>query len=482
MNNKKVLFALGCLFLASLAAIRCTNNPTTQVTKNDSVIVPVPLPEKVRGFHFPEDSNKIYSWLTPYDSTDVYKHAWGVWAGLTAESGQTYQGDKLLVYQTWLGIADLQTLVQNNDTLTSAKKGRTLLTFPNQIKHANELQRKALTASAHIESSGIDTNAAGGNNFWVSVAYDPNAAKHVVNNQLLKQSVINKYYQKDGNGSIPAFPSNAITVKPVYFVGRKTDSLIRVNTWPGPPSPAKGFGPGAWKTYVYADVQNKQPRNKKLVPVTGENPSTAQIQAATCNLDEFIHFSIDAAMAAYITKQDSAVQGFSAHAGDLALLVAMHVTTKEISNWTWQTFFWSYDAANPFSPSSAKAAALRPSELSNAAAHYALSTAYTMVTPNQPIQGGTNKSASAMIGYNPYLEAGFPPNTFVFANELNKDFRYGIQTNCMSCHIFATSASAITYSTDQYIGLDNKFFKNKVQVDFAWSIQAAIIPDVPPKN
>ena len=27
-------------------------------------------------------------------------------------------------------------------------------------------------------------------------------------------------------------------------------------------------------------------------------------------------------------------------AGDLALLVAMHVTTKELPNWTWQTFWW----------------------------------------------------------------------------------------------------------------------------------------------
>ncbi len=140
----------------------------------------------------------------------------------------------------------------------------------------------------------------------------------------------------------------------------------------------------------------------------------------------------------------------------------MHVPTKVICNWTWQTFLWSHDPANPLSPCSTKAAALRPSELSYAAAHYALSTAYLFVTPNQPIRGGTNKGVSAMIGYNRYLVAVFNPGVFNFPNEFKKEFQYGIQTNCMSCYELAIGQP------------------NKVQVDFAWSIQGAIIPDAPP--
>jgi hypothetical protein len=129
------------------------------------------------------------------------------------------------------------------------------------------------------------------------------------------------------------------------------------------------------------------------------------------------------------------------------------------------------------------AAGLRPKELSRAAAHYGVSVAYTMVLPNQPITGGSDKGATAMIGYNPYLEAGFNPPVFIdYPNTYNPSFQYGVQTNCMTCHALATpqsldSSGNDVYSTDQYIDMNNKFFKNKVQLDFAWSIQAAIIPD-----
>jgi hypothetical protein len=55
------------------------------------------------------------------------------------------------------------------------------------------------------------------------------------------------------------------------------------------------------------------------------------------------------------------------------------VATKEISNWTWQTFFWTTNPDLPDFPSSAWQAALQPSSLNGAAAHYAVSTAYAMV-------------------------------------------------------------------------------------------------------
>lgn len=490
------------IVLLTFVAIRCTDNAnqdkTTAVNIGDSVITPVPLAATVPGFNFPEDSNQIYKWLTPYDSTSVYNHAWGVWAGLTAFSGEVFQGDSLLIYQTWLGIGEIQSIVANGGASakkTFTKKGRAQLTFPNQTKHAIKLNKLSLAA---LKGSGnIDTSAGFtfGSNFWVAVAYDPAAADYVINNSILKQSVLNTYQKPGVIGNIPPFPNNAITIKPVYYVGHKTDSLIRIAAWPGPPAKPKGFGPPQdWQSFVYADVNNQQTPGKQLVPVTTDNPTPAQIAAATCNLNDFIHYRIDSAAAAYFNQQQNAVQNDTAKAGDIALLVAMHVATKEISNWTWQTFYWSPNPSNPLSPSSNLAASLRPSKLSGAAAHYALSTAYTFVTPNQPIYGGSDKGATPMIGYNPYLEAGFTPKTFIrYPNTFKPLYWYGIQTNCMSCHALATPQSVdqqgnATYSTDQYIDMGNPFFKGKVQLDFAWSIQAAIINDVPnqkilsPKN
>jgi hypothetical protein len=475
MKKRVVIFTLLTLMaVIIITTIRCSSSKQTGAKLADSVITPVNLPVIVPGFNFPQDSATVYKWISPtYDSTSVYNHAWGIWAGLTAESGQTYQGDSLLVYQTWLGIGEIQSIVQNGPTsqLSLTKKtSRTLLTVPNQIKHA-----KAAGKLRGLKA--LDDTVPG---FWVAVSYNPQAAAHVVNNQLLKQSVLNKYVVNGGIGSVPPFPDTAITTKPVYYVGHKGDQLIRIPAWPGQPTVPQAFGESSWNSYVYADVHNLQKPGRKLVPVTSSNPTPAQILAATCNLNDFINFKMDTVMAAYINQQQGPVQGVTAATGDIAILVAMHVTSREIHNWAWQTYYWAPNPDTPFLPSSNLAAKLRPKQLHGAASHYAVVTAYAEVLPNQPINGGTNTGVTPVIGYNPYLEATFGPATFAFPNVMNSKFQYGIQTNCMSCHALATMSPAAPYSTDQYISMNNPIFTNTVQLDFSWSMQAAIIPDVPP--
>lgn len=153
-------------------------------------------------------------------------------------------------------------------------------------------------------------------------------------------------------------------------------------------------------------------------------------------------------MADHMNQSDS-TEGVSstnrAVAGQLAILVAMHVTTKEISNWTWQTFYWVPNPDQVGRPSSALAAQVRPKELKGAAGHYALYAGCAMVILNQPITGGTNKGVSVLFSYNPYLEGGFsglgtgPNNAFQVASPLIKGQPFGVQTNCMTCHALATS-------------------------------------------
>jgi len=480
MKKRVVIFALLTLMVVIIiTTIRCSSSKQTSASLGDSVITPVNLPSVVPGFSFPQDSATVYSWLQPkYDSTSVYKHAWGIWAGLTSATNQTYKGDSLLVYQTWLGIGEIQTIVKNGQTSElslTRKTTRSPLTVPHQNEHAIKFAKKlSLTISEAID--GIDPQV------WVTTSYNPQAAAHVVNGSLIKQSVLNKFVVNGGIGTIPQFTDTALTVKPVYYVGHKGDKFIRIPAWPGPPKTPRGFGPSSWNNYVYADVSNSQTPNKPLVPVTGTEIDKTKIAAATCNLSDFIYFKLDTVAAAYINQQQGPVQGVTAQTGDIALLVAMHVTTKEIHNWTWQTFYWAPNPATPFSPSSKLAASIGAGlkgSLHGAASHYALSTAYAMVTPNQPITGGSNDSSkvSAMIGYNPYLEAGFKPATFGFANTMNSKFKFGIQTNCMSCHSLATMNPNAPYSTDQYISMNNQIFVNTVQLDFAWSMQAAIIND-----
>jgi hypothetical protein len=51
----------------------------------------------------------------------------------------------------------------------------------------------------------------------------------------------------------------------------------------------------------------------------------------------------------------------------------------------------------------------------------------------------------------------------------------------MSCHALAVPSNHTGYTTDQPINLnDPVFFNSEVKLDFAWSIQTALIKDAVP--
>ncbi|QEC40190.1 hypothetical protein [Pseudobacter ginsenosidimutans] len=488
MKIQKRTGVLLSLVLITVIITVCNNKPKT-ATPSSGLIVPVELPVIVPGFNFPEDSNTIYSWLNnpampdKYDSVSVYKHGWGIWAGLTAKTDQVYGGDTLLAYQTWLGVTEVQTQIVNGSKAcdASAKTMRAVLSRPHQFgHHLSPIERAQLL---QVQEDSVTKHA----QFMVTVSYDPNAACYAIKNQILKQSVLNTYAKAGGIGAIPPFPQKAITIKPSYYIAEASDGLVRIPVWPGQPSKLEAFGPDKWNNYVYVDMSNKQQPNKPLVPVKINTTSPDSIANATVNLNDFIHFSIDEQMASHINKSDSTegVQGkHRAKAGEVAILVCMHVATKEISNWTWQTYYWAPNPATPFAPSSNVVASLRPSQLQGAASHYAMQTAYAMVLPNQPITGGTNVGVQPLLTYNPYLEAGFhgtapePRADFQLPSVLLPGPQFGIQTNCMSCHAMATQSNAPGYTTDMYISMnDTALFNNQVQLDFAWSVQGNMILD-----
>ncbi|MEO4006587.1 hypothetical protein [Flavobacterium sp. CAU 1735] len=466
---KTISFGILVALTATSLAISCKKNttPDAGLLGAAPIIKPQEFPDDLNlpGFKFPQDSTAIYGWLNKQDSASITQHAWGIWAGLTAKSGQVFNGDSLLVFETWMSVKELAQMAADGNKeggCFQIKKERSALEVPKQLIHGQLFGKR---------NAVLDTVS----NVFETVSYNPAAACYSTQNLIFNQSTLDKYKVTNGIGNIPPFPSAGITTKPTYFAGGvDANGLIRVPIWPGDPKPAKVFGYKDWQTYVYVDTNNKQAKDKTIVPVTGSNPTPAQIVAATCNLNEFINDQIDGRMAAYLNNnQKSSKRKYKA--GDYILLVAMHVGTKEISNWTWQTFFWSYDRDNPFFPSSAFNAKLRPSIIKGAAANYAVSTSYAMVWPNQPITGGTNKGVRSIISFNPYLEGSFGPNVFTGDNnQLNPNFQYGVQTNCMSCHALASVTGSV-YTTDQYIDMkDMSRFRNQVLLDFAWSVQSNI--------
>lgn len=491
---RKTILAFTALTITAVLLISRCSSP---IIVGNTIVVPQPFPESnVTGINFPTDSSTINRWINNpqfanyYDSVSIYKHAWGIWAGLTAPSNQV--ADKaegnLLIFETWMGLNEVQQYIIDGLTCSTGqlkKTSRTKLTRPTQFEHAGKL---ASSINRAAKLNNTDTAAA--TDLWVTVSYSPDQACHAINNKLFKQSVINSYYNANSIGSIPQFPNTSISIKPTYLEYPASATILQMPVWINPPNPPDSlnvFGPNQFPLCVYVDVKNRQPAGKNLIPVAVNSKNADSIAKATCNLNDFINFTIDSTMAAFMNQQDS-VQGMNnnggygkAQAGNRVLLVAMHVTTKEITNWTWQSFYWTPTPSTPGAPSSNLAAGLMPSQVKGAARHYAANAAYVMTTPNN----SSSATAGTMFGYNPYLEGGFGPSTFNLPNVNNPSFKYGMQTNCMSCHAMATpppgAFSTTGYNTDQYVDFNSpQFFKGQVKLDFAWSVQTAIINDTIP--
>jgi hypothetical protein len=269
----------------------------------------------------------------------------------------------------------------------------------------------------------------------------------------------------------------------------------QLTTWPGAPQLTQNAGTGMWDSKpfpqsqwgqcVWIDIQAK-----------GEGPGTGGVDtkcaadgssrtdASTYSVDELVHFQLTQAEAT-LQNAEASQQGSNAVAkpGDFSVLVAMHVTSREITRWTWQTFWWVPNPDQPTAPSSPAIAATRPAQLQGAPRNYAHCNAYSMEFPPQPNTGGKNAGESIYC-FNPYLEAPFDPSdlpdsipgmTTVANKQVKTPNNVGSQTNCMSCHGRANYnpnnvSTAPNYSGDRYVDLDDPAFKGTLKVDFLWSI------------
>jgi hypothetical protein len=478
----------------------CLNSITRSgdIANLDGNLICMPdLPKPDPRFVFPQSETAINQWA--YDGKDApeYEHGWGVWSGLTRFVGsingtpvrafETWSTPNLMIYQTQSGQGELL-----RASTTPRKRPGLELALPHQFRNLPQATKQKLLRAPEPKAGASDTR------IFVSVAYNPPAAQHAVSNKLFLQSTLDQYL-KQGYTEVPDFPSNAITIKPVYKVISQNvpNGIYTFPGWPGTPSPAKTFSEADWNACVYVDINGKGPGGNSIdTGCKGRNATN------TFNLSNFISQKLSQADAEYLRRE---LNLKTATAGDYAILVAMHVTTRESKRWTWQTFWWSANADQPFSPSSKAIADVRPMKfLDPAAAHYAMAVAYEMVSPAQPIMGGKNTGAP-VIAYNPHLEAGFDPTVFQYCASIGGNFstpsaanckqtdpsiqRFGVQTNCMSCHNLAMYNPKVDYnsngganretpySPDLYMSLTDPAFQGSLKLDFAWSILGSMVSE-----
>jgi hypothetical protein len=439
----------------------------------------VPLPDpQIPGYHFPEREATILGWISsstgaPPVFDNIYLHGWGIWTSLTTETDQVIDGQKLRVFETWYTPEDLTAPAVRSLTDAAAKpRGRGRQTQFNQFRHGAAARARA-TARAAAGQPPVSRITG-------FVKYDPSAADHILSQNLLSIATLNSFLSNGAN-AIPPFTNTGVALKPVFQVitasQLKGGRYFPLPVWPGPPTLAKEFGPDQWPGAVWIDIQGGG-AGKGDVDMTppAQRDGSTRTDATTYPVSSLINYKLSADDAVAVNASGAASD---AAAGDFSILLAMHVTTREITRWTWQTFWWIPTPDGAVAPSSSQIVAARPAQLKDSPRNYAMAIAYSTEVPAQPYIGGSNVGDS-LYAYNPWLEAGFGPDTLVdsrpgyFQGQVVSN-AFGVQTNCMSCHGSANFnpsnlPSAPNYTGDRYISLEDPRFAGTLSVDFLWSI------------
>lgn len=435
------------------------------------------LPRPNPAFVFPKAETQLNQWIFGGLDNQIHQHGWGLWAGLTQPVGSV-DGAVVRAFETWTSPGNIIFRSAPERKVEDGKSGPlarpTLeLHLPRQFQHGHRpAERGASLVAAAAPAPGRPDTA-----ILVSVAYNPPAAQHAISNRLFYESTL-KQLMAQGYTEVPNFPANAIVIKPVFkIIPKNVDrGIYAFPGWPGPGAakPNSGFGEAAWNSCVYVDIN----RPIGLGGNSNDAGCDRRTPANTFYLSDFIHTRITAENAPFLSAQLNKPVA----AGDIAILIGMHLTSRENKMWTWQTFWWVADPDRPLSPSSPAIASARPlAYLDGAARHYAMALAYSTVSPAQPITKGKNVGAP-VYGYNPYLEAGFGPDVFAgISRPINGTINAntGIESNCMTCHNLAAYAPApkpiMPYATDFYMSITDPIFDNTLRSDFSWTIVDLIV-------
>lgn len=493
---KKSSFAYALAFALVLFVTSCQQSPPVQTSTPTPVasasptggITPTDIPA---GFGYPGDRAQIQAWADQWEIAKITQHTWDMWAGMTADSGQTDpDGSKLPYWETWCGTADV---FGGTCGKTLARASRPFR-IPSQFTHGAKL--KGLSAAPP------DTQVVSFNKFNPSMAQYLNA-QHTgpgttgpynytsvsslialntawpANTETVNRKVEEAPYQPTSS-SAPGFAG--IETKPVIFLIKAT-GLTPMPLWQGPSGSTTPTAPtpNTWTTCVLLDPANTGGPDVAPVPATPQQIAQAVAMPYACDKTKYLYaplatiysFKMNAAEAASWNTAQKGIggSGGTAAAGDFGVLGGMHVNSKEIVNWTWQTFYWQAGADTPNGFPGSKAG--MTANVKGPWRNYASCSAYN--------QTEGNKSTKMVVCFNPFLEtatSGIPA---------------GLTSNCVSCHGTATvsgppianpapppsaNPTTLAYPPDYKkpisfgegtIPIDPRF-KGFTRTDFSWAI------------
>jgi hypothetical protein len=287
------------------------------------------------------------------------RHGWGIWTALTSTSGEQIDGQDLLVFETWFTPENLLTAQLKNQNLEK------VLRDPLPLRQLRQFR-------APKKAGGVRATL-GEETVLGFVKFDPSAAQFIVDQKLFSNAALNTLL-KAGNTDIPNFPNTAVSLKPVFQILNQSQLVsgryFMLAAWPGPPAQPQSFPKTAWKQCVWVDAQDLGPgKGTGKVDTDCKSDGSSRTDETTYGLGRFIHFRLSPAQVRTVNAVQETVHGNAtpvAVEGNYAILLGMHVTSREIPRWTWQTFWWSPNPDDPPLPSSVEIAADRPAQLNGA--------------------------------------------------------------------------------------------------------------------
>lgn len=492
-----VVLALG--LLACQREQPATDTATATTTGTDtSATSTAPAAQQVISYTAINSSvfvpaDTINGWInaTPPDDAAISGHAWNVWGAMNVDSGQSYNGTPLPVWETWYdstvvykvdeGAPAAATDTAQGGDVVMAKAQKRKVSSQRRFHRPNQFF-KGHTASTSTVRAGAAPPTGNAGLLLTFNRFTQEMKDHVWTNSYWSKQTLNTL-----NGGWPAstpiaqrtikpFPNTSIMTKPVFWIVSGTQPTM-VPYWNGLGSNASTntANPAnpTWKQCVLADPTGQAKNDQDRICNEGQ-PGQTTMKAGTYQVVPVSAMPAQSGFYAFKLSQqevddlkqfadelgNSNVSTSQVAAGDFALLVAMHVSTREIDNWTWQTFWWqpnpSQLAADPPTAMSPPSSIPRPWN------QYAACTAYYMVTP----PGSPN--GSPRLCYNPYLETDL---TGLDNKDQTVTNGTGVQSNCMTCHRAAawpTNQYAVAFELDPG---NPKWFAGNTKVDFAWSMQ-----------
>ena len=415
---------------------------------------------------FPADKATVNGWVNAQDMPAIRAHAWDIW-----QSINTLTPDSLPVWETWYSGHELFERVTTNRLVVHD------FNSPVQFFHASVVKQRGIPSDP--AEMPISFNR-----------YSPSLAHFIWDNRLYDTTVLHQKYQAVVSSGAPLSQRGLLTskdstdkasfaLKPVFqFIRGDTASIVPywAGTAPGATTDLDNPEPHTWKQCVVVDPTgrlkvgstvrascNGEPARDWPVVSLKEFYSIRITKEEAANYSTFAEESGDEIGRGNLGDTVSIKQ--LVQPGNYALLTGMHVTGKEISNWTWQTFWWSPNGRDAVFGDD------RPKTLRAPWNHYNMLAAYYMVAPANARTGG-----QPLTVFNPYLETNLTGKVANYAGSKDSTQWFGVFSNCMSCHRMAAWGKS-QYTSSGYIDPgDPAYFTGNLKTDFLWSIPTRARP------